>query len=141
MVRRVLGTSAANYNFSITNNAVSNYEGNGIRAIARASLGFMDLTIQNNTVGTPILGNRNGIRVDSGSAAGDVGVCMLMTGNTSAGSGVNAGIGIRKQGNIATTNDFGIVGLAPSPATGAQAAAFVAGQNPAGNGVDTISGE
>jgi Ca2+-binding RTX toxin-like protein len=136
-----LGTSAANYNTTISNNSVSNYEGNGIRVIARASLGFLDATIQNNTVGAPILTNRNGIRVDSGSAVGDVGVCMNMTGNTSAGSGVNAGIGIRKQGTVATTNDFGIVGLSPSPATDVQAAAFVAGLNPAGNGVDVLSGQ
>jgi methionine-rich copper-binding protein CopC len=135
-----LGTSAANYNITITNNAVSNYEGNGIRAIARASLGTMDVTIQNNTVGAPILANRNGIRVDSGSAAGDVTLCMLMTGNTSAGSGVNAGIGIRKQGSVAATNDFGIVGLAGSPATAAQAEAKVEADNPAGNGVDVLSG-
>jgi hypothetical protein len=136
-----LGTSAANYNTTISNNSVSNYEGNGIRVIARASLGFLDATIQNNTVGAPILLNRNGIRVDSGSAVGDVGVCMNMTGNTSAGSGVNAGIGLRKQGTVATTNDFGIVGLSPSPATDVQTAAFVAGLNPAGNGVDVLSGQ
>ncbi len=136
-----LGTSAADYNIIITNNSVSNYEGNGIRAIARASLGKLDVTIQNNTVGTPTLPNRNGIRVDSGSAAGDVTLCMNMTGNTSDGSGANAGIGIRKQGTVATTNDFGIVGLAPSPATAAQAAAKVVADNPAGGGVDVINGD
>jgi RTX calcium-binding nonapeptide repeat (4 copies)/Calx-beta domain len=136
-----LGTSAANYNTTINNNSVSNYEGFGIRVIARASLGTLDATIQNNTVGTPILTNRNGIRVDSGSASGDVTLCMLMTGNTSAGSGVNAGIGLRKQGTNATVNDFGIVGLAPSPATAAQAEAKVEADNPAGNGVDIISGD
>jgi hypothetical protein len=101
----------------------------------------MDVTIQNNTVGTPIMANRNGIRVDSGSAAGDVTLCLLMTGNTSDGSGVNAGIGLRKQGTVATTNDFGISGLAPSPTTGANAAAKVVADNPAGGGVDIISGD
>ena len=30
----------------------------------------------------------------TGSATGDVTLCMLMTGNTSDGSGVNAGIGL-----------------------------------------------
>ena len=136
-----LGTSAADYNISITNNRVSNYEGNGIRAIARASNGKMDVTIQNNVVGTPILANRNGIRVDAGSAAGDVTVCLAMSGNTSDGSGVNQGIGLRKQGTVATTNDFGIVGLSPSPTTAANAAARVAADNPAGGGVDIISGD
>lgn len=136
-----LGTSAADYNVVITNNSVSNYEGSGIRAIARASLGKLDVTIQNNTVGTPILANRNGIRIDSGSAAGDVTLCLLMTGNTSDGSGVNAGMGIRKQGTVATVNEFGIVGLSPSPTTGANAAAKVTADNPAGGGTDAISGD
>jgi hypothetical protein len=135
------GTSAANVNFTVNNNNVSANEGFGIRAIARASLATMDLTIQNNTVAAPTLTNRNGIRVDSGSAVGDVTLCMAMSGNTSAGSGVNQGIGLRKQGAVATTNDFGIVGLAPSPTTGANAAAKVAGDNPAGGGVDIISGD
>ncbi|MEW6131200.1 MAG: Ig-like domain-containing protein, partial [Acidobacteriota bacterium] len=136
-----LGTSQANYNFTINNNNISANEGFGVRAIARASLAIMDVTIQNNTVAAPTLTNRNGIRVDSGSAAGDVTLCMTMTGNTSAGSGVNQGIGIRKQGTVATVNDFGIVGLAPSPTTGANAAAKVAADNPAGGGVDVISGD
>jgi VCBS repeat-containing protein len=135
------GTSAANVNFTINGNNVSANEGFGIRAIARASLAVMDLTIQNNTVAAPTVANRNGIRVDSGSAAGDVTLCMAMSGNTSAGSGVNQGIGLRKQGNVATTNDFGIVGLAPSPTTGANAAAKVAADNPAGGGVDIINGD
>src|SRR6185503_5958080 len=63
-----------------------------------------------------------------------------ISGNTSAGSNGGAGIGIRKQGVVQATNDFGITGLAPSPATGAQAAAFVVTQNPAGGGCDNISG-
>jgi hypothetical protein len=156
------GTSAADYNFNITNNTVQNYEGNGIRAIARASNGKMDVAIQNNLVGTPILSNRNAIRVDSGSSVGDTNVCMNMTGNTNLsngalnGSGVNAGIGLRKQGSVATTNDFGIVGIAANP-TNAQVQAFVgspkppgqnltnaaggvAGSSANGNGVDIISG-
>jgi hypothetical protein len=135
------GTSAADYNFIVTNNSVSNYEGNGIRAIARASLGTMDLTIQNNTVSAPGLLSRNGIRVDSGSAAGNVTTCLLMTGNTSAGSGVMQGMGIRKQGTVSTTNAFGIVGLAPSPTTGAKAAEKITADNPSGNGTDAISGD
>ncbi len=140
-----LGTSAADYNFIITNNSISNYEGSGIRAIARASLGKMDVTIQNNKVGTPILANRNAIRVDSGSAAGDVTVCMNMTGNTNlsngdlTGSGVNAGIGVRKQGSVAATNDFGIVGIAAAP-TNAQVQTFLDNPTNGTVGVDIISG-
>ncbi|HJQ13570.1 MAG TPA: Ig-like domain-containing protein [Anaerolineales bacterium] len=137
-----LNTSAADYNFIITNNNVSNYEGSGIRAIVRVSLGKMDVTIQNNTIGTPILTNRNGIRVDAGlSAPGDTTLCLNISGNTSDGSGVNQGIGIRKQGTDATVHEFGIVGLSPSPTTGANAAANIATDNPAGGGVDILSGD
>jgi hypothetical protein len=126
----------------MNNNNVSANEGTGIRAIARATnRAKMDLTIQNNTVAAPTMTNRNGIRVDSGSAAGDTNVCLLMTGNTSAGSGVNAGMGIRKQGTNAAVNVFGIVGLAPSPTTSANAAAKVTADNPAGGGTDPISGD
>jgi hypothetical protein len=42
---------------------------------------------------------------------------------------------------VATVNVFGITSLSPSPATGPQAASFVAGLNPAGNGTDNISGD
>jgi hypothetical protein len=41
---------------------------------------------------------------------------------------------------VATTSDFGINGLSPSPATAAQAEAFVAALNPAGGGVLAING-
>ena len=78
---------------------------------------------------------------------------MNVTGNTNlasgplTGSGVNAGIGLRKQGTVATTNDFGIVGIAASP-TNAQVQAFVGnpnnntanGSGGSVNGVDIISG-
>ena len=63
------------------------------------------------------------------------------SGNASAGSGVNQGIGLRKQGINATVNDFGIVNLSPSPTTAANAAARVASDNPAGSGVDVLSGD
>ena len=63
-----------------------------------------------------------------------------MSGNTSAGSGVNAGLGVRKQGAVAGTNEFRIHGLSPSPANATQMQTYVVGQNPAGGGVDSISG-
>jgi hypothetical protein len=63
-----------------------------------------------------------------------------MTGNTSAGSGINQGMGIRKQGTNAAVNIFGIIGLSPSPTTGANAAAQLNADNPAGGGTDVLSG-
>lgn len=135
------GTADPDVNVTINNNNVSANEGIGIRAIARATnRATMDLTIQNNTVAAPTLAGRNGIRIDSGSATGDTNICLLMTGNTSAGSGISQGIGIRKQGTNAAVNVFGIIGLSPSPTTGANAAAKLVANNPAGGGVDVLSG-
>src|SRR6185369_11334587 len=127
-----------------TGNTISQTDGNGILLVARSAHGTFDLKLANNTVGAPInVGGslRQGIRVDAGNlSTGDDAVCLNITSNTSAGSNGAQGIGLRKQGTIATTNDFGLPGLSPSPATAAQAAAFVAGNNPTGGGVDIISG-
>jgi hypothetical protein len=123
---------------NVSNNTVSSTTGVGIYFIAN-STGTSDLKVQNNTVAAPTdLVARPGIRVDSGTgptAAVNTTVCLTISGNTAAGAtdGTNTypGIGLRKQGSVATTNTFGITGLAPSPATGAQMEAYVAGQNPA----------
>ena len=130
---------------SVTGNAVSQTDGNGILLVNRATIGTMDLRLDSNIVGAPINAGgtpREGIRVDAGNgtAGQDAAVCTTISNNTSAGSNGATGIGIRKQGNVATTNDFGITGLSPSPATGLQAAAFVATQNPLGGGCTAISG-
>ncbi|HEV7474907.1 MAG TPA: DUF4214 domain-containing protein [Pyrinomonadaceae bacterium] len=130
---------------TVTNNSVTGTDGNGILLVGRGTSGFANMKITNNTVGTPTnVGGtaRESIRVDAGNAASaDDGVCVTIASNTCAiGSNGAAGIGIRKQGVVQGTNDFGITGLAPSPATGPQAAAFVVTQNPAGNGCDNISG-
>jgi hypothetical protein len=146
------GASTADYNFIVTNNQVSAYEGNGIRAIARASLGKMDVTIQGNQLGTPSMTDRNAIRVDSGSSAGDVTTCLKMSGNSAmgggnlTGSGGYAGIGLRKQGTVATTNEFGLDGISFANPTNAQVQAYVGTNNPSNdgtssaNGVDILSG-
>jgi hypothetical protein len=150
---------------TVNSNTVTNPDGTGIRGIARASNGTLNLRIQNNNVGTPSAANRNAIRVDSGSATGDTTLNMNMSGNSGplasttdllVGSGVNAGIGVRKQGTVATTNEFNIQGIAANP-TNAQVQAYLgspvppglnyaaaaggaAGTNANGNGVDIISG-
>ncbi len=130
---------------TVTNNSVSGTDGNGILLVGRGATSFANMKITGNTVGTPVNAggtSRESIRVDAGNAASaDDGVCVTIATNTcSVGSNGAAGIGIRKQGTVQGTNDFGITGLVPSPATGAQAATFVAAQNPAGNGCDNISG-
>ncbi|GAA2158486.1 cadherin domain-containing protein [Humibacillus xanthopallidus] len=123
---------------NVSNNTVSSTTGVGIYFIAN-STGTSNLKVQNNSVAAPTdLVARPGIRVDSGTSSGtavNTTVCLTISGNTVAGAtdGTNTypGIGLRKQGSVATTNTFGITGLAPSPATGAQMEAYVAGQNPA----------
>ena len=71
--------------------------------------------------------------------------------NNDGSATVNAGIGVRKQGTVATTNDFGIVGIggpAGTVQTNAQVQSFVGNPNNltndggggSVNGVDIISG-
>jgi hypothetical protein len=150
---------------TVNSNTITNPDGFGIRGIVRASNGTLNLRVQNNNVGTPSAANREAIRVDSGSTAGDTTLNMNMSGNSGplasttdllVGSGVDAGIGVRKQGTVATVNDFNIQGIAANP-TNAQVQAYLgspvppglnqtaaaggaAGSNANGNGVDIISG-
>lgn len=143
----------------VNNNTVTNPDGFGIRGIARASNGTLNLYVQNNDVGTPVLTNREAIRIDSGSAAGDVTLNLNMTGNSGplasttdnlVGAGVDAGIGVRKQGTVATVNEFNIQGITANP-TNDQVSQFIRDNNHTSNaggaaptvspfGVDIISG-
>jgi hypothetical protein len=120
-----------NMTWTITNNNISQTDGNGILAVSRGVTGTLNVGIRNNTVAAPLTGVRPGIRVDAGNAASvDDVVCAEIANNVSGGSGGHAGIGIRKQGTNASINDFGIEGLAPSPATCGQAEDRVSSQNP-----------
>jgi len=135
----------------ITNNTINGMEGNGILAGITNSFNTGFFKIVGNTVGNPQAGVRPGIRVESGSANGDATVFLEISGNTSGGSSGHAGIGLRKQGSVASVNEFNIEGLSPSPANHAQMETFVSSQNPGsvlgtGNGggpsrVLSISGE
>ena len=122
---------------TISGNRVSQTDGVGIYALARASAAHLNATITGNTVAAPLAGVRPGIRVDSGSGAGNVAVCLAISGNTSAGAGGFAGIGLRKQGVNPAVNAFGVVGMAATATPGVEA--YVAGQNPSGGGAQLIS--
>jgi hypothetical protein len=128
-------------NLTANNNTVNNSKNSGIRFLANSS-STLNAKIQNNNVGTPNTGasgpSEPGIRVDSGTSVGtavDTNVCLNISGNTTSGSTFSGttfpGIGLRKQGTVANTNDFGIVGLSPSPATAPQTESYVSLQNPA----------
>jgi hypothetical protein len=116
-------TDNGTLNLTIDGNNVSLTDGPGIFAIARNSTCTLNTKITNNTVAAPATTTsaRAGIRVDSGSSAGDTTLCMQLSGNTTAGSTntgtatTSPGINLRKQGTTVGTNDFGIVGLSPSP--------------------------
>ena len=131
-------TDNGTFTLTIDGNNVSKTDGQGIFAIARNSNCTLNTKITNNTVAAPVPTSaaRSGIQVSSGSASGDTLLCVNIHDNISAGS-TNAststtapGIAIRKQGSIQSVNEFGIVGLGTSPATAAQAEAYVSSQNP-----------
>jgi large repetitive protein len=86
---------------TVTNNNISQTDGNGILLVGRGNLGLAKLGIRNNTVAAPLTGVRPGIRVDAGnaSAGSDDAVCLDISGNTTAGSGGSEGIGLRKAGH------------------------------------------
>jgi hypothetical protein len=137
-------TDTPSLTVTISNNQVSQTDGNGILVTARDATGTVKAKIQNNTVAAPLAGNRNGIRVDAGNAVSiNDSVCLNISGNTSAGVGASPeGIGLRKQGTTAGTNNFALHGFATSPANQAQTAAYATSQNPgSASGTLIISGD
>jgi len=131
---------------TIDNNTVSLTDGPGIFAIARNSNCTMNAKIQNNTVAAPATTNaaRAGIRVDSGSSAGDTTLCLNISGNTTAGSTntgtatTSPGINLRKQGTVTTTNSFAINGMAATASPGVEN--YVNGLNTSTSGTFGVGG-
>ncbi|MEO6326696.1 MAG: putative Ig domain-containing protein [Thermoanaerobaculia bacterium] len=123
-------------------NTISSTDGNGISAsISNTTFNAtprLRLKIQNNTVGAPKSGVRQGIRVQAGTLAAHVdNLCMNISGNTSAGSTpTSLGIGLRRQTGSAVT--YGINGMAATASPGVEA--YVDAQNPLGGGTLLISG-
>ena len=129
---------------SVTGNAVSQTDGNGILLVAREATGVLRAKLQANTVAAPLSGNRNGIRIDSGNASSaNESVCLNLSGNTSAGVNLSPqGIGLRKQGSTVGVNNFALHGFSTTPATGTQTAAYATAQNPgSSSGTLIINGD
>ncbi|EIC29887.1 beta strand repeat-containing protein [Methylomicrobium album] len=127
---------------TINNNTISQTDGNGILGVAYdGTAGRLNITIKNNTVAAPLGGVRPGIAVNAGNSTStiDDDVCLDISGNTSAGSGGNKGIGLRKQGTNPATNAFGVEGMTATATPDVEN--FVSGQNPAGNGTYLVSAE
>jgi large repetitive protein len=131
---------AAVMNAIITGNTVSTTPSAGIDFFAN-SRGTLNARIQNNNVSAPTSTSTvslPGIRVRSGTSTGtaiDTNVCLQISSNTSAGNTalgvITPGIGLRKQGSVASTNDFGVVGLSSNPSTIKETETLVSTANPA----------
>jgi hypothetical protein len=133
---------------TISGNNVSLTDGPGIFAIARNSNCTLTTRIVNNIVAAPATTTaaRAGIRVDSGSGAGDTTLCLEINGNVTAGSTntvtatTSPGINLRKQGTSSTVNVFGIEGLSPSPAASPAVENWVNSQNTSTSGTFGVGG-
>jgi len=117
---------------TVTNNNISQTDGNGILLVGRGTMGTANFGIRNNTVAAPLSGVRPGIRVDAGnnSAGSDDAVCLDISGNTTAGSGGHDGIGLRKQGSVPTMHDFGVEGMLATSSPAVETFVGNTGQNP-----------
>ena len=126
-------TDTPTLTLTATGNNVSQVDGNGILVTARDATGQVNATIKNNTVATPLSGNRNGIRVDAGNAISvNDSMCVDIASNTSSGSGLSPeAIGLRKQGTVTSVNAFGVEGMAATATPGVEA--YVSGKQNAGS--------
>ncbi|KRA39091.1 hypothetical protein ASD81_11110 [Nocardioides sp. Root614] len=123
---------------TITGNTVANTSGGGLRVLNHDTNGSLDLRVENNTI-TNVLGPNAGISIENGSS-GNVAynptMCASVANNNVANGPADGfgdqdpGIALRKGSTSATTYKFGLVGLAPSPATALQTEAYVTGLNP-----------
>lgn len=129
---------------TVSNNQISQTDGNGILLVSRDTNGILRARVLNNVVAAPLSGVRQGIRIDSGNggAGENDTVCLNISGNTSApsvGFPAALGIGLRKQGTDPGVFTFGIHGMAATGTPGVEA--YVNGLNPAGGGTLLISAE
>jgi hypothetical protein len=123
---------------TITNNVIRNTDGSGLLVSVTNSGNVGNFSIKNNDIGAPRSG-AFGIRVLSGSGAGNTTLCADIANNVSAGTGGLQGIGLRKQGTNPAVNVFGIEGLPAGSTASPLVEAYVDSQNPAGGGTALIS--
>jgi hypothetical protein len=137
-------------NATVTNNTISNTDGEGIFVLNGNSNGTMRLRLQNNVIGPPAQ-SFGGISVVNGSsadAAWNPTLCASISGNTSAAGTPNAfgdadpGITLIKRSAAPNSYVLGIVGLTPSPANAGQTESYVTSQNPgSGLGAGAFAGK
>jgi hypothetical protein len=132
---------------TISGNTITGQDGVGIQALATSNNnGALQVSILNNNVSAPTCGgcNRFGIRVDSGSGNPAVSgvaptVCLDLSGNTSAGSGVNTGIGLTRRSNATASYTFNIKNLPAADGQSPQLESYINGLNPNGGGTTLVS--
>jgi hypothetical protein len=132
-----LSTDAPQLSGKITGNSVTGQDGNGLIVLAGSnSNASVSATITGNSIAAPNCSgcNRFGMLLDSGSATATVAgvhpsLCVNVSGNTVAGSGVDSGIGLTQRRNDYVFNIQGLVGT-----SAAAASARIDSQNPAGGG-------
>ena len=134
-----LVTDAPQLSGIISGNHVSGQDGEAIQALATpGSTAHVDVSIKNNVTTAPNCGgcNRFGITAQVGTSSatttGAPSMCLDMSGNTAAGSGVNTGIGIRKKTAAYVFNIEGFTG-------GGDPTSYLTTANPSGGGVLMIS--
>jgi hypothetical protein len=130
---------------TISGNVVSGQDGEGITVLATSqSAAVVKATVANNTIAAPNCSgcNRFGMTINSGlsniTTGGNPSVCVKLTGNTSAGSGVDTGIGIRRRSTFAFNVD-GYTGAPQGACAAGDPSCYIAGLNPAGGGVTNIT--
>ncbi|HEX3528831.1 MAG TPA: Ig-like domain-containing protein [Thermoanaerobaculia bacterium] len=132
-----LSTDAPQLSGKITGNTVTGQDGNGLIVLAGSnSNASVSATITGNSFAAPNCGgcNRFGVLLDSGSATATVAgvhpsLCVNISGNTAAGSGVDSGIGLTQRRSDYVFNIQGLSGTSASAA-----ASWVDSQNPSGGG-------
>jgi len=111
-------TDNGTFTCTVSGNNIMGPNGQGIFVVANGSgnTGTLNAHILNNTIAAPTTGSY-GIQASSGSAGTDVILNLEISGNNTTG-GFNSGtgttfpgIGLRKQGAVATVNEFHIKGM------------------------------
>jgi hypothetical protein len=126
----VVSDGDGNITLDINNNSVTNFGDSGIDVESRGGTGDVHARIANNTTATTATFPLAGAFLRSGNAtAGETNLlCVNLSGND-----INAGSAFNdyELDRFSSPNTlFQIQGLSPSPATGAQAATFVASTDP-----------
>jgi hypothetical protein len=132
------GSSVADTPFvkiTVDGNTFSGSSGIPIRLRSQGASGTLHAIVSDNTVSGITGTNLQAMRVDSGNSNGTSTVCLQVQNNSFTPSGSAQGMMVRRDITSPTPDNFGIVGLTPSPATAAQVISYLNSQN---SGTSTV---